>query len=76
MKEALSLACTLGIALLKVPERLPGTWSITLAIARGVDPWSVIRSAVCVPMSGMGWIETYDVIIPFCLEPVAAFART
>ena len=30
-------------------------------MARGVDPCSVVRSEVCVPMSGMGWIDTYVV---------------
>ena len=72
MNVALSLACTLGMALLKVPERLPGIWSSTLAIARGVEPWSVMRSSVVSPMSGMGCIDMYAVRYPACREELVA----
>ena len=61
MNVALSFACTLGMALLKVPERLPGIWSKSLAIASGVEPWSVVRSLVISPRSGMGCIDMYAV---------------
>ena len=60
-ERRIELACTLEIALLKVPERLPGIWSKTLAMATGVEPCSVVRSFVISPISGMGCIDTYAV---------------
>ena len=54
---ALSLAWRLGMLLLYDPERFPGIWSIILARASRVEPWSAAISAVWAPISGIGCTE-------------------
>ena len=69
---AFSLTCAYGMTTFILPERLFGIWDMTLVLASGSEPWTSTISAVWWPMSGMGWMETLDVSLPDCREPVAA----